>query len=148
MESHQIEKRNKTEIKKSAWFLENMDKIDKSIDSLTGKQRQNHRYQDWKEEHQKISYRRLKNNNESKRLFYTSMSLLLSRIQGYHYHLSKFHIYVLTMPKPLTVWITMNCGKFWKRWEYQTTWSASWEICMQVRKQQLELDMEQQTGSK
>ena len=38
--------------------------------------------------------------------------------------------------------------KFWKRWEYQTTWSASWEICMQVRKQQLELDMEQQTGSK
>ena len=42
----------------------------------------------------------------------------------------------------------INCGKFWKRWEYQTTWPASWEICMQVRKQQLELDMEQQTGSK
>ena len=41
-----------------------------------------------------------------------------------------------------------DCGKFWKSWEYQTTWSASWEICMQVRKQQLELDMEQQTGSK
>ena len=41
-----------------------------------------------------------------------------------------------------------NCGKFWKRWEYQTTLPASWEICMQVRKQQLELDMEQQTGSK
>ena len=39
-------------------------------------------------------------------------------------------------------------GKLWKRWEYQTTWPASWEICMQVRKQQLELDMEQQTGSK
>ena len=55
---------------------------------------------------------------------------------------------LLTMPKPLIVWITRNCGKFWKRWEYQTTWSASWEICMQVRKQQLELDMEQQTGSK
>ena len=50
--------------------------------------------------------------------------------------------------KALTVWITINCGKFWKRWEYQTTWPASWEICMQVRKQQLELDMEQQTGSK
>ena len=49
---------------------------------------------------------------------------------------------------PLTVWITINCGKFWKRWEYQTTWSASWEICMQVRRQQLELDVEQQTGSK
>ena len=55
---------------------------------------------------------------------------------------------LLTMPKPLTVWITVNCGKFWKRWEYQTTWSASWETCMQFRKQQLELDMEQQTGSK
>ena len=55
---------------------------------------------------------------------------------------------LLTMPKPLTVWITINCGKFWKRWEYQTTWPASWESCMQVRKQQLELDMEQQTGSK
>ena len=55
---------------------------------------------------------------------------------------------LLTMPKPLTVWITIYCGKFFKRWEYQTTWPASWEICMQVRKQQLELDMEQQTGSK
>ena len=55
---------------------------------------------------------------------------------------------LLTTPKPLTVWITINCGKFWKRWEYQTTWPASWETCMQVRKQQLELDMEQQTGSK
>ena len=50
--------------------------------------------------------------------------------------------------KAWTVWITINCGKFWKRWEYQTTWPAPWEICMQVRKQQLELDMEQQTGSK
>ena len=55
---------------------------------------------------------------------------------------------LLTTPKPLTVWITTNCGKFWKKWEYQTTWPASWEICMQIRKQQLELDMEQQTGSK
>ena len=55
---------------------------------------------------------------------------------------------LLTTPKPLTVWITRNCGKFWKRWEYQTTWHAFWEICMQVKKQQLELDMEQQTGSK
>ena len=44
--------------------------------------------------------------------------------------------------------ITINCGKFWERWEYQSTWPASWEICMQVRKQQLELDMEQQAGSK
>ena len=55
---------------------------------------------------------------------------------------------LLTMPKPLTVWSTINCGKFWKRWEYQTTWPASWETCMQVRKQQLEVDMEQDTGSK
>ena len=55
---------------------------------------------------------------------------------------------LLTMPKPLTVWITINCGKFFKRWEYQTTWPASWETCMQVRKQQLEPDMEQHTGSK
>ena len=55
---------------------------------------------------------------------------------------------LFTMPKPLTVWITINCGKFFKRWEYQTTWPASWETFMQVRKQQLELDMEQQTGSK
>ena len=36
---------------------------------------------------------------------------------------------ILTMPKPLSVWITTNCGKFWKRWEYQTIWPASWEIC-------------------
>ena len=49
--------------------------------------------------------------------------------------------------KAFTVWTTTNCGKFFKRWEYQTTWPASWEICMQVKKQQLELDMEQQTGS-
>ena len=55
---------------------------------------------------------------------------------------------LLTMPKPLTVWIIINCGKFWKRWAYQTTRPASWETCMQVRKQQLELDMQQQTGSK
>ena len=55
---------------------------------------------------------------------------------------------LLTTPKPLTVWITTNCGKFWKRWEYQTTWPASWETCMQVKKQQIELDMEQQTGCK
>ena len=55
---------------------------------------------------------------------------------------------LLAMPKSLTVWITTNCGKFWKRWEYQTTWPASWEICMKIKKQQLEPNMEQQTGSK
>ena len=46
------------------------------------------------------------------------------------------------------VWITTNCEKLLKSWEYQIILPASWEICMQVRKQQLELDMEQQTGSK
>ena len=46
------------------------------------------------------------------------------------------------------VWITTNCGKFLKRWEYQTTWPVSRENCMQVKKQQLELHMEKQTGSK
>ena len=55
---------------------------------------------------------------------------------------------LLVVSKPLTVWITTNCGKFLKRWEYQTTWPASSEICMQVKKQQLELDMERQPGSK
>ena len=45
------------------------------------------------------------------------------------------------------MWITINCGKFLRRWDYQTTWPASWETCRQVRKQQLEPDMEQ-TGSK
>ena len=50
---------------------------------------------------------------------------------------------LLSMPKPLTVWITTKCEKFWKRCEYQTIWPVSWEICMQVKKQQLELYMEQ-----
>ena len=48
------------------------------------------------------------------------------------------------LSKPLTVWITINCGKFWKRWEYQTPWPAFWETYMQVRKQQVELDMEKE----
>ena len=52
----------------------------------------------------------------------------------------------MTMPKPLCG--SQQTGKFFKRWEYQTTWPASWEIYMQVKKQQLELDMEQQTGCK
>ena len=49
-----------------------------------------------------------------------------------------------------SLWLrgSQETGKFWKRWEYQTTWPASWETYMQVRKQQLELDMEQQTGFK
>ena len=55
---------------------------------------------------------------------------------------------LLTAPKTLTVLITTNYGKFFKRWQYKTTCPASWETCMQVRKQQLELDMEQLIGSK
>ena len=54
----------------------------------------------------------------------------------------------LTMPKPLTVWIITNYWKLFKRWEYQITLPASWETSLQVKKQQLEPDMEQQTGSK
>ena len=50
--------------------------------------------------------------------------------------------------KYYTVYITTNCGKFYKRWEYQSTLPASWEICMQVKKQQLVLNMEQRTGNK
>ena len=49
---------------------------------------------------------------------------------------------LLTMPKPLTAWITANCGKFVKRWEYKTTDLSLEKTCMQVKKQQLELDME------
>ena len=54
----------------------------------------------------------------------------------------------MTTLKPFTVWITKNCEKFLKKWEHQTTLPASQETCMQVKKQQLELDMEQWTGSK
>ena len=54
---------------------------------------------------------------------------------------------LFTIPKALTVWITTNYGKF-KRWEYQATWPASWEICIQVKKQQIELNMEKQIASK
>ena len=54
----------------------------------------------------------------------------------------------LTTRKPLTVWITTNCGKILKRWEYQTTLPASYETCMQVKKQKLELNMEQRTDYK
>ena len=55
---------------------------------------------------------------------------------------------LLTMSKLLPLWITISCGKFWKTWEYQTTWPGSRELCMQVKKQQLEPDLEEQTGSK
>ena len=45
-------------------------------------------------------------------------------------------------------WIMEKAREFQKNIQYQTAWPASWETCMHVRKQQLELDMEQQTGSK
>ena len=64
-------------------------------------------------------------------------------------------MYIVTLPYLTYMQIMWNArldeaqtGKFLKRWEYQTTWPASWETCMQVKKQQLEPDMEQQTGSK
>ena len=69
-----------------------------------------------------------------------------SKKQGSSRKTSTFAL--LTTPKPLTVWIITTCGKFLKRWDYQTTLPASWEICMQVKKQQLELDTEQWTCSK
>ena len=50
--------------------------------------------------------------------------------------------------KALNVWITVNCGKFLKWWEYQTTLPVSWEICMWVKNQKLEHYMKQLTGSK
>ena len=55
---------------------------------------------------------------------------------------------LLTTLKPLTLWITANCGKFLKRWEHQTTLPGSCETCVPVKKQQLEPDMEQRTSSK
>ena len=54
----------------------------------------------------------------------------------------------MTTPKTLTVQITTNWGQFLKRWEYQTTLPASWVICTEVKKQQLKVNMKQQTGSK
>ena len=70
-------------------------------------------------------------------IFYSSSSIRYVMIDHHDLNLHCSNSYFST-----------SCGKFWKRWEYQTTWPASWEICMQVRKQQLELDMEQQTGSR
>ena len=57
--------------------------------------------------------------------------------------ISENHPASLTMLKPLIVWITTKCGKLLKRWEYQTTLPAFLVICMQFKKQQLELDTEQ-----
>ena len=59
----------------------------------------------------------------------------------------KYLLLLYWLRQSLWLCISQQTGKFFKRWEYQTTLPASWEICMQVKKQQLELDMEQQTGS-
>ena len=59
-----------------------------------------------------------------------------------------FYCCFIDSAKPLTVWMTTNCGKLLERWGYQITFPVSWEICLQVKKQQLETDMEQLTGSK
>ena len=53
------------------------------------------------------------------------------------------YLCLMTMPKPMTVWIRTNCGKFLKRWKCHTTLLASWEVSVQIKKQHLELDMEQ-----
>ena len=55
---------------------------------------------------------------------------------------------LLTMPKPLTMWITTNCGKFFKSWEYKIISPVSSDTCMPGKKQQLELVMGQWTDSK
>ena len=77
------------------------------------------------------------------------------QIANIHWNIEKarefqknIYFFFIDYAKALTVWITTNCGKFLRRWEYQTTWPASWETCMQGKEQELELDMEQQTGSK
>ena len=68
-------------------------------------------------------------------------SLIIKKIRNFQ---KNIYFCFIDYAKAFDCWITVNCGKFWKRGEYQTTWFASWEICMQDRKQQLELDMEQQ----
>ena len=68
---------------------------------------------------------------------------IIAKARKFHKNIS---FCIIDNPKYLTVWITTNYGKF--LWEYQTSWTASWEICVQTKKQQLELDMEQQTGSR
>ena len=81
-------------------------------------------------------------------LLTTNCQHLLEHIKSKRIPEKKSPSVSLTMLKPLTVWITANCGKFLKRCECQTTLPASWETCMQVRKQQWAVDMGKWTGSK
>ena len=69
-------------------------------------------------------------------------------ISFYFSDYTKAFVLIYWLRQNLCLCISQNCEKFFKRCEYQTTWPASWEFCMQAKKQQLELDMEQQTGSK
>ena len=63
--------------------------------------------------------------------------------------ISEKNIYLcfIDCAKALTMWITTICGKFWRRWDYQTTLPVSWETCVRDKKQQLELPMEKLSGS-
>ena len=81
-------------------------------------------------------------------MLYNSFSLVIYFIHSSVYMYKASTSASLTMLKSLTLWITANCGKLLERWQYQTTLPAFQETCMQVKKQQLELDTEQQTGSK
>ena len=58
------------------------------------------------------------------------------------------HLLLSTVLKSLTIWISTNRRKLFKRWEYQSILPTSWETCKQIKKQQLKTDMEKQTGSK
>ena len=69
-----------------------------------------------------------------------NMCWMIEKTRGFQ---KNTYLCFIDIPKPLTVWITTNCGKFFKRWKFQITLPACWEICMQVKKQQLEVDMEQ-----
>ena len=69
-------------------------------------------------------------------------------VTGENIQFSYYHFSFTDYTKALTVWITTNNEKFFKRWDYQTTLPASLEVCMQVKNQYLELDMEQRAGSK
>ena len=74
-----------------------------------------------------------------KRKQITNISLIIDKAREFQ---KSIYFPSLTMLNLLTVWLTIYCGKFFTRWEYQTTWPASWKTCMQVKKQQLQLDME------
>ena len=60
-------------------------------------------------------------------------------ISFYFIDYAKAFVLLYWLRQNLWLCVSQNCGKFFKSWKYQTTWCASWEICMQVKKQQLEL---------